>query len=314
MGGASAWQYALHFPDRWAAVSAGAGFTETEAFLRNELRRQPQNAVQRRLWHLYDSTDYAINAFNVPIVAYSGGIDAQKQAADAMAEAMAKEGLTLEHIIGPNTGHAYEPVARQQIQDRLDAAAARGRTRAPTEIRFTTWTLKYNKAFWIAVDALGEHWERARVNAKVEGDGVTIATTNVEALRIEFDAGLAPFAVGAKPALRIDGAVLTLPPVARDKSMAASLIKVSGNWRLGQPDGGLRKRHGLQGPIDDAFMDTFVFVRPTGRAFSDALTAWERSQVDYAINEWAYFFRGERARCRNWVRIGTEPDALPRGC
>ena len=29
---------------------------------------------------------------------------------------------------------------------------------------------------------------------------------------------------------------------------------------------GLRKKHGLQGPIDDAFMERFLFVRPTGTA------------------------------------------------
>ena len=28
----------------------------------------------------------------------------------------------------------------------------------------------------------------------------------------------------------------------------------------------LRKRHGLQGPIDDAFMDSFLIVKPTGKA------------------------------------------------
>ena len=64
------------------------------------------------------------------------------------------EGLTLEHIIGPNTGHSYEPGARQQLQDRLDQLAADGRNPAPKEIRFTTWTLRYNKMFWMTVDAM----------------------------------------------------------------------------------------------------------------------------------------------------------------
>ena len=61
----------------------------------------------------------------------------------------ASEGLTLEHVIGPNTGHSYEPGARQQIQDRLDQLAAKGRNPVPNEIRFTTWMLRYNKMFWI---------------------------------------------------------------------------------------------------------------------------------------------------------------------
>src|SRR6185312_15656568 len=55
----------------------------------------------------------------------------------------------------------------------------------------------------------------------------------------------------------------------------------------------LRKQHGLQGPIDDAFMDAFVFVKPTGKPLSQAVGRWTHDQVDYAISEWVHFFRGE---------------------
>jgi dienelactone hydrolase len=294
MGGASAWSYGVHFADRWAAVAPGAGFTETQVFLRGDLTRQPQNAVQKTLWHMYDATDYAINTFNVPVVAYSGAIDGQKQAADAMAAAMLEEGLTLEHIVGPNTGHAYEPAARQQLQERLDRLAAKGRNPVPTEIRFTTWMLRYNKMFWIAVDGMEEQWRRARATAKIDGNTIRMTTANLTALHLTFDAGQAPFAPGTRPRLTIDGVDLTLPAVARDGSLEAGVVKANAAWKLGQLAAtGLRKAHGLQGPIDDAFMDSFVFVRPTGRPFSEALGTWEREQADYAIREWVHFFRGE---------------------
>jgi dienelactone hydrolase len=294
MGGASAWSYTVHFADRWVAAAPGAGFTETEVFLRSGLARQPQNPVQRTLWHMYDSTDYAVNTFNVPVVAYSGEIDAQKQAADAMAAAMLAEGLTLEHIIGPKTGHAYEPDARQRLQDRIDEIAAKGRNPVPLEIRFTTWMLRYNKMFWLTVDAMHQEWERARADARIDGDAITLTTANVTALHLAFEPGLAPFAAGQRPQLTIDGNSIVLPPVARDKSLNAGLVKAGAAWRLGElPSSGLRKRHGLQGPIDDAFMDSFVFVRPTGKAWSEALGRWEAQQADYAISEWVHFFRGE---------------------
>jgi pimeloyl-ACP methyl ester carboxylesterase len=294
MGGASAWSYTVHFADRWAASAPGAGFTETEVFLRAGLARQPQNAIQRTLWHMYDSTDSAANTFNVPVVAYSGEIDGQKQAADAMAAAMLEEGLTLEHIIGSKTGHAYEPVARQQLQDRLDEIVARGRNPVPAEIRFTTWMLRYNKMFWIAIDAMGQEWERARVNARLEGNSIAITTSNVTALHLSFESGLAPFPAGARPALKIDGDSVTLPAVGRGQSLNAGLIKTGAAWRLGELNAtGLRKTPGLQGPIDDAFMDGFIFVRPTGKPFSEALGKWEIEQADYAISEWVHFFRGE---------------------
>jgi hypothetical protein len=306
MGGASAWSYTVHFADRWAASAPGAGFTETEVFLRGGLARQPQNEVQRTLWHMYDSTDYAINTFNVPVVAYSGEIDPQKQAADAMAAAMAAEGLTLEHIIGPKTAHAYEPGARQQLQDRLDQIVAQGRSPAPSEIRFTTWMLRYNRMFWITVDAMDQEWQRARVNAKIDGNAIALTTTNVNALHLSFEAGRAPFAPGTRPTLTADGSTVTLPGVGADKSLRAALVKTNGTWKLGElPASTVRKVHGLQGPIDDAFMDAFVFVRPTGKPLSEPLGAWARQQADYAISEWVHFFRGE-PRVKNDTEITAD--------
>jgi dienelactone hydrolase len=304
MGGASAWSYIVHFADRWAAGAPGAGFTETEVFLRGALARQPQTAVQRTLWHMYDSTDYAINTFNVPVVAYSGEIDAQKQAADAMAAAMSEEGLTLEHIIGPNTAHAYEPAARQRLQDRLDQLASAGRNPAPSEIRFTTWMLRYNKVFWITVDGMTEEWQRARVNAKIDGQTVTVSTTNVSALSLNFQPGLAPFAAGTKPALKIDSDTIPLPAIRADKATTIGLIRAGAGWKTGTLSG-LRKVHSLQGPIDDAFMDAFVVVKPTGKPLSEAVGKWTHDQVDYAVSEWVHFFRGE-PRVKNDADISSD--------
>jgi predicted esterase len=294
MGGAAAWSFIVHHADRWAAGAPGAGFTETEVFLRGALTRQPQNAVQRTLWHLYDSTDYAVNAFNLPVIAYSGGIDPQKQAADAMAAAMLQEGLTLEHVIGPETGHAYEPRARQQVQDRLDAFVDKGRNPVPKEIRFTTWMLRYNRMFWLTVDAMGAEWQRARVDARLDEGTIRLTTDNVTALHLAFAAGQAPFAPGVTPSAAIDGATVPLPAVLGDGSLSAGLIKRGGAWRVGAlPSDVLRKAHGLQGPIDDAFMESFLIVRPTGTPMSPALGLWAKEQADYAISEWIHFFRGE---------------------
>lgn len=293
MGGASAWSYAVHFADRWAAAAPGAGFTETEVFLRGGLARQPQNEVQRTLWHMYDSTDYAANTFNVPVVAYSGEIDGQKQAADAMAAAMRDEKLTLEHLIGPKTGHAYEPGARQRLQERLDEIVSKGRNPVPREIRFTTWMLRYNRMFWVTVDAMGREWERARIDARIDGDSIAMTTSNVTALHVTFPQGLAPFAPGVRPLVTIDGRSLRLPAIGRDRSLNAGLVATDSGWTLGRLPDTLRKAHGLQGPIDDAFMDGFVVVRPTGRPMSAALGKWAIEQADYAVSEWVHFFRGE---------------------
>jgi hypothetical protein len=56
---------------------------------------------------------------------------------------------------------------------------------------------------------------------------------------------------------------------------------------------GLSKEPGLQGPIDDAFMDRFIFVRPTGTPLNAKVGAWVQSELERAITEWRRVFRGE---------------------
>ncbi len=113
MGGAAVWHFAVHYPSVFAAAAPGAGFSETPDFLKVFQKEtiKPTD-FEQKLWHMYDCTDYAVNLFNLPTVAYSGEIDSQKQAADMMAVALKKEGMELNHVIGPKTAHAYEPKAK----------------------------------------------------------------------------------------------------------------------------------------------------------------------------------------------------------
>ena len=50
---------------------------------------------------------------------------------------------------------------------------------------------------------------------------------------------------------------------------------------------------GQSGPIDDAFMDPFVFVRPTGKPLNEKLGAWAASELAHATKMWRDLFRGE---------------------
>ena len=185
MGGAGAWHLAAHHPAVWAGAAPGAGFAETAEYTK-ALSREPKPPTwEQSLWHLYDAVDYAANLFNLPTIAYSGELDKQKQAADVMAAALQREGLTLEHIIGPKVEHKYEPGAKQELARRFDEFMARGRDALPAKIRFTTWTLAYNRAAWFTVDGLEKHWHQARVEAVLNGDKtVHLKTSGVTALTI----------------------------------------------------------------------------------------------------------------------------------
>lgn len=290
MGGAAAWHIAAHHAGLWAAAAPGAGFSETPEFLKltaDELVKTP--VWQKALWHLYNASDYAANFYNLPVVAYNGDIDPQKQAADVMERELKAEGMTLSRVYGPNTGHRYHPDSKPQINAIVDANSVRDPY--PARIRFTTWTLSYNRMKWVVVEGLEKHWQRARVDAELTGTGIEAKTTNVVLLSFEFGPG------GAKPdfhTVTVDGQKLTVNGPQTDRSWTVKLRKNAGSWIVDSgKESGLHKRHGLQGPIDDAFMDSFVFVHPTGTPLSEKTGHWTKSEMDRAIREWRRQFRGE---------------------
>jgi dienelactone hydrolase len=310
MGGAACWQFATHYAGLWAAAAPGAGFSETADFLKVFQNEAVKPAwYEQKLWHLYDCTDYAVNLFNCPTVAYSGEIDRQKQAADMMAKALNAEGMKLTHIIGPKTAHAYERGAKEQLNRRIDSIAARGRNAVPGRIRFTTWTLRYNQMLWVTVDGLEQHWERARVDAKLNrSENLIKATTkNVSALTFSLAAGECPFDNKRNPKVVLDGQKLEAPPVMSDRSWSAHFRRQDRKWVTAELSGTgtLEKRHGLQGPIDDAFMDSFLMVSPTGSAMSEKIGQWTAAEMNHAADHWRRQFRGD-ARVKSDTEITAD--------
>jgi dienelactone hydrolase len=293
MGGASAWHFAAHNPTAFAAANPGAGFSETPDFLKvfQKETLQPTD-WERKLFRLYDCNEWAENFRMIPTVAYSGELDSQKQAADIMAVALKKIGIELTHVIGPKTAHKFEPEAAKEVERRMDAIAKQGRDRVPTNLSFVTYTLRYPKAAWLTVTGLGEHWEKASVEGKIEAgyQRIRLTTKNVTSLKIDFGPGDSPFDTGHE--VVIDGVSLPGPSIQSDRSWSASFRKEGASWVEGGPVTRLAKRHGLQGPIDDAFMDSFLFVSPSGKAASPKVDEWSKAEMAHAQEHWRRHFRG----------------------
>lgn len=297
MGGAACWQFACHFAGLWAAAAPGAGFTDTADYTGVLQSGNPPPWYEQKLWHWYDCPDYTANLFNVPVVAYTGEIDPAMKCTVLMEKAMAAEGMKLVHIIGPQTGHKYHPDSKELINQRIDPITAHGRNLLPRKVRFTTWTLRYNQMNWLTVDALERHWEQARVEAELNApeNAISVTTKNVPALTLAMESGLCPFDSTKSVSVVLDGEKLVAPQPWSDRSWSAHFRKAGAKWMLvdSAADGELRKRHGLQGPIDDAFTDDFVMVHPTGQPMNEKVGRWTAEEETRAIREWHRQFRGE---------------------
>jgi predicted esterase len=295
MGGASVWHFSTHHAGKWAAATPGAGFAETPIYA--GVFKPGKPAVpwwEQMLWNLYDAPPYAENLVNTSLLAYSGEIDPQKASADLMKGVLSKLGMKLERRIGPKTGHKYEPGVKKEIEAWLSAKLAEGRPAVPAKVRHVTYTLRYPSCEWVRIDGLERHWQRAEIAAEIVDTGtIRVATNGVTAFTLRFDADPVPLDKARLPRVIVDGQELTGPAVA--KPWAVSFLKRGGKWSdaKGERETGLAKEPGRQGPIDDAFMDRFIFVRPTGVPLHADVAAWAKSELERAVTEWRRVFRGD---------------------
>ena len=305
MGGAGVWHFGLHFPDLWAAVEVGSGD--------NESHRMPVLGDlaphQQAMCHIFDNMyEWALNAFDTNFIGFVGELDGGLRKHIAARLQLAREGLHFEgesfttgvHLVenpavmffvASNTPHEYRDDFRKRM-DEIDLANLKRGRQVPDHIRFVTYTTRYNHCYWLTLDGLEQHYDRAEINAKRSEDHTRfdVTTKNLTRLLVrEADRG---------GVVNIDGQQLNItgaPEIA--------LEKTGGTWHQAavQEGPGLRKRHGLQGPIDDAFMDAFLVVRPTG-------TPWNAAANRQALAILDRFDQRYRVAYRGHMRIKDDKD------
>jgi len=298
MGASGTWHIGLKHPGRFVAIGPYCGYVDTHRFsetpVPNFIKVGSLPPYQERALHMLDSVDYAANAGVVPAIAAIGDQDVFFQAHVIMGEAMANEGLKMVNLISPGTGHVIDPVTHREQMRRISEYADKGLAQAPRELRFVTWTLKYNCCHWLELLALKEHYERAEIVASASEDGSieVAAPKNITQFAIHPPMLQAPAAK-----LRIGGAEVALPTrKPGDPPRALVFAQQGKRWKFV----GVRtefalsgKRPGVQGPIDDAFAAPFLCVRGTGKPWNPAVGAWAEASLRRFAYEWARYMRGD---------------------
>ncbi|MCZ6673621.1 MAG: hypothetical protein O7C75_11875 [Verrucomicrobia bacterium] len=219
-----------------------------------------------------------------------------------MAKYMANEGLDLMHVIGDGMGHKYDDVSLEIVNRTVDEWAHVPKDKYPNKINFVTYTLRYNTMHWLTVDALEEHWSEARVTAEITTQSsIDITSSNVTSLTLKIPHNNSQLNLHGNITIKINNSEFIVP----GNNKTISLIRENKSWHLtpARPakllrsgdtsSSALTKRHGLQGPIDDAFMDSFIFVTPTGQEQSPELSKSVDEEMEDALLQWWRQFRGE---------------------
>ncbi|MEP7363370.1 MAG: hypothetical protein ABI972_08955 [Acidobacteriota bacterium] len=283
LGGAGAWHIALHHPGSFAAAEIGAGTYPRRSTMEGF---PPYQAATLRIWE--NIIDYSLNAFNLPLAAHDGDSDSgasgipapppgtkhrgQLESSLRVRAQLEKEGFPSEgttnelrikgmpgyFLISENTGHSISPKVRGKVDAFLKEHGDLGRV-SPDHVRFLTYTTRYNSSHWISLDGLARHYERAEIEAKRDAarEQFDIRTTNLTRVTLRE--------MEKARQIAIDGQKLAVKGAAE-----IQLEKNGAAWRVAKAPKGLVKTHALQGPIDDAFLDPFLLVRPTGTPWNAA--------------------------------------------
>jgi len=292
MGGAGAWHLGLHYPSKWSSVGPGAGFVD---FYKYQKVAQPLPIYQHKTLHIYDAIDYALNAYNVPICTYGGEKDSQLVASTSVVEKAESLNVPIKLLIGEGMGHKFHPDSYKEFMAFHKEKSKAGRPGYPglRQIRFITYTLKYNSCEWLTIEEMAKQYEPATVAGAVDPKTfvLNLETENVAILQIARD--IAEDVV-------LDGMPFPLAQAARGLLPGVFFERTSNGWvqldydssrdLMTNPD--LRKRHDLQGPIDDAFMQPFLCVTGTHKPSSTEHEQWAQWTLKRFEQEFDKWMRG----------------------
>jgi pimeloyl-ACP methyl ester carboxylesterase len=284
MGGCGAWHIAMHYPSLWAAAEIGAGTYPRRAMMDGF---PPYQAGPLRIWE--NILDWSLNFFNLPLAGHGGeeekgsgaipppppGEPARGQLESSMRvrAQLEREGFPLEgdsyemralgtnatFFVSKNTGHSTSPEVRAKLDAFLRHFGDRGRV-SPDHLRFLTYTTRYNTSHWATIEEMNTLYERAEIDAtRIDGGQRIQATTrNIARLTLrELD--------------KAKEVVLDSQSIAVKPAPQITFARTAQGWEVETaPPGGLRKVHALQGPIEDAFLDPFLIVRPSGTPWNQA--------------------------------------------
>lgn len=292
-GGEGAWHISLHHPDRFAAAEIGAGTVSRTAEQRPDLK--PYQLATLRIWE--NISEWALNVHNLPLAGHDGENDPGQLESSLRArrqleregypsvgdpDYLRSQGAPGLWMVSKETGHGTSPLVRQRLDAFLKEWGDKGRS-SPDHIRFLSYTTRYNRSHWVSLDGLARHYERAEIDARRRGDGSAyeITTKNLTHLTLRE--------TERARTLTIDGQALAVkagPEIA--------LVRHGDAWTVAPkgPVTELRKQHALQGPIDDAFLDPFLLVRPTGTPWNPAVHEQALRTLARFERMWGRFFRG----------------------
>jgi dienelactone hydrolase len=242
MGGGGTWHVGLRYPDRFASISPVCGVADMDLMPWTA----GWNALDKELMGLTGYSRIAENAANLQVFVFHGDEDdaVSVVASRKMMEAFEKAGLagnSAHYFELPGVTHfAWDFAYRAgSLFRRLENVR---RNPFPERVAYSTFSPRYNRAYWLRIDRIERGLALARVEGTQKAGVFEVKTDNLAAFSILLAPAIAP--AGKPIEVKVNGKqVFRGVPKAEVLSFAAS----KGSWKAGTP-----WRGPAQGPPDHA--------------------------------------------------------------
>jgi acetyl esterase/lipase len=291
MGGAGCYYIGLRRPGRYASFTSMDGQTDMHAWWPRVLRDWPASRdgippFRRWLVEWDNPVDLVMNARNQRFFVLHGERDplVSVEQSREFVRLAKDQGIELAYYEVPEAGHYiyWEPAIFDKAWNWQKDLRREPR---PRRVTYKTFSLEYDRAFWCRIGDFRRWGVPATIDVSVSDDGTTLTakTENVRCLAI--DPAVAPIKAADGLKAMVNGAERPL-----QRNAAGELEVVCDDAPVPEATWPPRKRHGLSGPIEEAFDTPFVVV--TGTAGDEADDKLLAAQVEKWADEWDRFADG----------------------
>lgn len=283
MGGYGCWANALHYPDLFAAIAPLAG--QADFYFWEGRDRATTPLFKRILLSTNNPLDLAENALNLPAYCQHGKYDylVDVEHSRRLVARLQQLGYHIKYTEDPSPLGHYIYWELPCYQRAFTWLKQFRRAKAPRRVVYKTYHLKYNRAYWVRIEAFVRWARETRIVAEVVApDRLVVETENVAQYALTPPEALVPR--GRPVTVVTNGQTSYTGPWPETGELRVTLHQLPTNPQ------GLRKTPAQCGPARETFNGPFLVTYGTlGGPADDARL---RANAERFVREWQAFADG----------------------
>ena len=293
MGGYGGLNLAFHYPHLWAAVAAFTASGDMMMF--GQLPREKLPPFRRWSFEWDNPIDLCGNVPHLPITGTYGDKDnwVPPTFGKAISDKRTALGGKYEYTVVPDIGHSVGN-AGPAYRKAMEWFEGKERNHWPKFIRHKTYSLRYDRSFWIRILDIKQWGESAEIEAKVNGNVIDVKTTNLSGFEVSVSAELVDLAKPLK--VTVNGKVQFEGDAWKSRKIVVEEEIASTERQHHLP----LKSRTLCGPFEDIFNHPFLVVRGT--------TANDAARKTRVSQDAEWFNKRWEAWTDGWPRMKDDVD------